>query len=230
MLPGHLIRHTTLVSQSHKFNLPQNVSTIKPRTYAWYTTYTWYRTSNLRLWLRPTLNVIPLALRLQKNPLYNLTSKGSDNQSFFINGSESWKISSSLLELEHFICALSMEVLKPFILALLLDDHVQVVKSWKISCLLFESEDFIFALSMDVLEGFLLALLLKATGRMRKNGRPWLLYNWCLATPKTVRLETIDIWKKLHYLIELAYFGVLAPTLKAKRCRCWSRKSKIRRS
>ncbi len=51
-------------------------------------------------------------------------TKGSDNRSFFINGSESWKVSSSLLELEGFILALSMEVLEGIILALLLDDHV----------------------------------------------------------------------------------------------------------
>ncbi len=113
----------------------------------------------------------PSALRPRKNPPYDLTPKGSDNQSFFINGSESWKVSSSLLELEGFILALSIEVLEGFILALLLDGHVQVVKSWKVSSSLFELEGFILALSIDVLEGFILALLLEAIGREKENGR-----------------------------------------------------------
>ena len=182
------------------------------------------------MWLRPTPNVTLSALRLWKNPLYNLMPKGSDDQSFFINSSESWKISSSLLELEGSILALSIEVLEGFILALLLLDHLQVVKSSKVSSLLFELEGFIFALSIDVLEGFIFTLLLENNGKARENGKAWLLYNWCLATPKAVGPRTIRIWKKLYCLIRPAYLGVSAPISKAKGCRCWSRRSKIRSS
>ncbi len=77
---------------------------------------------------------------------YGHNTKGSDNQSFFINGSESWKVSAALLKLEDFILALSMEVLEGFILALLLDGHVQVVKSWKVSSSLLELKGLILAL------------------------------------------------------------------------------------
>ncbi len=56
-------------------------------------------------------------------------TKGSDNQSFFINSSESWKVLSSFLELKGFIFALSMEVQEGFILALLLSGYVQVIKA-----------------------------------------------------------------------------------------------------
>ncbi len=82
------------------------------------------------------------------------------------------------LELEGFIFALSMEMLEGFILALLLNSHVQVVKSWKVLSLLLELEDFILAFgagrfyprsSMDALKGFILALLLEATGEKRKD-------------------------------------------------------------
>ena len=62
-------------------------------------------------------------------------------------------------------------MLEGFILALLLDGHVQVVKSWKVSSSFFKLEGFILALSIDVLEGFILALLLEATGGERENGR-----------------------------------------------------------
>ncbi len=64
-----------------------------------------------------------------------------------------------------------MEVLEGFILALLLDGHVQVVKSWRVSSSLFELEDFTLALSMNVLEGFIFALLMEAIGGERENGR-----------------------------------------------------------
>ena len=64
-----------------------------------------------------------------KRPFYNLKSKNSDNQSFFIHGSESWKISSLFLKLESFILALSMEMLENFIPTLLLNNYIQVVKS-----------------------------------------------------------------------------------------------------
>ena len=121
--------------------------------------------------MRPTPDVTPSTLRPQKDPPYDLMSKSSDNQSFFINGSESWKISFSLFKLEDFILNLSMEVLEGIILALLLDNHVQVVKSWKISSLLFELKDFILALSIDMLEDLILVLLLETTGRERRDGR-----------------------------------------------------------
>ncbi len=55
-----------------------------------------------------------------------------------------------------------MEVLEDFILAQLLDGHVQVVKSWKVLSSLLELEGFILALSMEVLVGVTLALLLKS--------------------------------------------------------------------
>ncbi len=64
-----------------------------------------------------------------------------------------------------------MEVLEGFILVLLLDGYMQVIKSWKVSSSLFELEGFILALSMDVLKGFILALLLEATGGEKENGR-----------------------------------------------------------
>ena len=72
---------------------------------------------------------------------------------------------------EDLILALSMDALEGFILALLLDGHIQVVKSWKVSSSLFELEGFILALSTDVLEGFILVLLLKATDRKREDGK-----------------------------------------------------------
>ena len=62
-------------------------------------------------------------------------------------------------------------MLKGFILALLLDGYVQVVKSWKILSLLFELKDFILALAINMLEDFILALLLKATKREKKDNR-----------------------------------------------------------
>lgn len=115
------------------------------------------------------LRCYPSALEPQKYPPHDLTSKDSDDQSFFINGSKSWKISSSLLELKDFILHLSMDVLKDFILVALLDGHVQVIKIWKILSLLFKLEDFILALSMDVLKNFILVLLFEATSRERKR-------------------------------------------------------------
>lgn len=45
----------------------------------------------------------PSVLRSRKTFFYNLTPQGPDNQLFFINSSENWKVSSSLLELEGFI-------------------------------------------------------------------------------------------------------------------------------
>ena len=57
-------------------------------------------------------------------PLYDLTSRGLDSQLFFINGIDGWNISSLFLELKSFISAQSMELLKSFMLILLLDGHV----------------------------------------------------------------------------------------------------------
>ncbi len=57
--------------------------------------------------------------------------------------------------MEGFIFALSIEVLKSFIFALLLDGHVQIVKSWKISSSLYELKDFLLAISIDVIEDFI---------------------------------------------------------------------------
>ncbi len=76
---------------------------------------------------------------------YGHNTEDSDNQSFFINSSESWKVASLLSELKDFILTLSIEVLKGFILALLLDGHVQMVKSWKILSSLLKLEDFTLA-------------------------------------------------------------------------------------
>lgn len=55
---------------------------------------------------------------------YDLMPKSLNDQSFFINGSESWKVLFLLLDLEDFIFALSIEMLEDFILVLLLDDYV----------------------------------------------------------------------------------------------------------
>ena len=64
-----------------------------------------------------------------------------------------------------------MEVLEGFILILLLNSYLEMVKSQKILFFFFELKSFILTLSIDVLEGFILTLLLKATGRERKKGR-----------------------------------------------------------
>lgn len=90
---------------------------------------------------------------------------------------KSWMISSSLLELESFILALSLNMLEDFILVLLLNGHVQVLESWKILSLFFELEDFILILSMNVLEDLIFVLLLEATSRERRDGRVKLFYN-----------------------------------------------------
>ena len=103
--------------------------------------------------------------------------KGSDDQSFFINGNESWKVLSSLLELESFTLALSIVVLEGLILVLLLDGCMQVVKSCKVLFSLFELESFIFTLAMDVLEGFILVLQLKTIREEKKDGKTRLLYD-----------------------------------------------------
>lgn len=97
--------------------------------------------------------------------------KDSDHQSFFINGSENGKVSSLFLELEDFIFALSIDMLQSFILAQLLDGHVQMVKSSQISSLFFKLEGFIFTLSIDMLENFILALLLAVTSGEREVSR-----------------------------------------------------------
>lgn len=86
-----------------------------------------------------------MSLRQYYNCKKTSNTKGSDNQSFFINDSKSWKVLSSLLKLEAFIFALSIEMLEGFILALLLDGHVQVIKNWKILSSLLELEGFILA-------------------------------------------------------------------------------------
>lgn len=75
------------------------------------------------------------------------------------------------LELECYIPILSIEVLKDFIFALLLDDHVQMIKSWKILFSLFELENFIFILVMNILKDFIFTLLLKATGVKKNDNR-----------------------------------------------------------
>ena len=106
-----------------------------------------------------------------EGPPYNLMPKGLDDSSFFINGSESWKVSSLFLELEDFTFVLSIEVLKSHVLALLLDGHVQEVKSEKVFSLLFELKSFTFVLAIDMLKGFILALLWKAIRRDRKDGK-----------------------------------------------------------
>ncbi len=115
--------------------LAQNATTLRPMTYTWYTIYAYD-------WDLP-----PMSPCQHYGRGKTLNTKGLDNWSFFINDSKSWKVSSSLLELKGFTLALSIEVLEDFILALLLDGHMQVVKSWKISSLLLELEGFIFALS-----------------------------------------------------------------------------------
>ncbi len=76
-----------------------------------------------------------------------------------------------LLEIEDFILALSMEVLEGFILALLLDGYVQVVKSWKVLSLLLELEGFILALLWTCWKVFVLARLLKVTSEKRKDDK-----------------------------------------------------------
>ncbi len=111
-----------LISRSYDFSLKHH----------YLLTYNLRLIYNLCLWLRPTLNITPSALQLRKNSPYNLTPKSSDNQSCFINGSKSWKISSSLLKLKDFIFSLSIELLEGFLLTLLFDGHTQVVKSWKV--------------------------------------------------------------------------------------------------
>ena len=98
--------------------------------------------------------------------------KGLDDQSFFIHGNLSWKVSYGFLELEDFTLALWIEVLESLILMLLLNGHMQVIKSWKISSSLFELKDFTLALAMDMLEGFILELLLKAMGEREKTAEP----------------------------------------------------------
>lgn len=105
---------------------------------------------NLRLWLRPTSDVILSILRLRKILSYNLRPKSSNNQLFFINDSKSKKVLSSILKLEGFILTSSKEMLEGFVFALLLDSYVQVVKSWKISSSLFNLKGSILALSMDI--------------------------------------------------------------------------------
>ncbi len=64
-----------------------------------------------------------------------------------------------------------MEVLEGFILASLLDGHMQVVKSWIVSSSLFELESFIFALAIDVLKGFIFALLLEIISGEKKMAK-----------------------------------------------------------
>ena len=102
---------------------------------------------------------------------YHLIPKCSDKQLFFINDSKSWKVLSLFLELKNFILALSIEILKHFILILLLDGYMQVIKCWKISFLFFELEDFIFSLAMDILEGFIFVFLLKPIDKKIKDDR-----------------------------------------------------------
>ena len=94
-----------------------------------------------------------------------------DDQSFFINGSESWKVSSSFLELEDFTFVLSIEVLKDLIFALVLDGDVQVIQNEKISSSFFELEGVVFILAIDMLEDFILTLLLEATWGERKGNK-----------------------------------------------------------
>ena len=156
--------------------------------------------------------------------------KDSDHQSFFINGSENGKVSSLFLELEDFIFALSIDMLQSFILAQLLDGHVQMVKSSQISSLFFKLEGFIFTLSIDMLENFILALLLAVTSGEREVSRAWLSYDWCLAAPKVARLEIVHIWKKLHCLVEDVLLRVLALISKAEGYRCLRKRSKIRKA
>lgn len=158
---------------------------------------------------------------------YNLIPTGSINQSFFINSSESWKISFLFLELRNLTFALSMKVLKGFILMLLLDRHMQVVKKWEVSSSLLKSKSFIFTLAMSVLKDFIFVLLLKTTGREKKYGKAWLLYNWYSTTWNAARSETIGIWKKLYCLIGSMHEWVLALISKVKRWR-YCKKSKIR--
>ena len=137
------------------------------------------------------------------------------------NGSGNLKVSFLCFELKHFILALSIKVLKGYILALLLNGYRQV-ESWKVSSSLFELKNLILALSIDMLEGFILAFLLKTM--------TWLLYNWYLASPKVAESETVRTWKKLHCLVRSTSLGVSAPTSKAEWCKCWSKSSKIRKS
>ena len=86
--------------------------------------------------IQSTLNIQPtfekltysqchlVSIAVAKRLPYNLMSKGLNNQSFFINSNESWKVSSSFLELKGFTLVLSIEVLQDHVLALLLDDYV----------------------------------------------------------------------------------------------------------
>ena len=201
-----------VILRSYEFTSTQNAITLRPMTYAWYTT------SDLCLWLKLTLDVTMPVLRPRKDLFYDLTPKSSDNKSFFINSSEIWKVLFLLLELESFILALSIEVLEGFILVFLLDGHVQVVRSLKVSFLLFELESFIFT------------LLLEATGRERENDRVWFLYDWYLAAPKAVGPGTIRIWKKLYRFIRPTHLRVSALISKAEGCRYWNKRSNIRRS
>lgn len=97
--------------------------------------------------------------------------KDSDNKIIFINNSKSLKILSSLLELKSFIFTLLLKVLDNFILILLLDGHLQMVKSRKMSFSFFLLDNFIFALAIDVLKDFILILLLKAINSDKIDGK-----------------------------------------------------------
>ena len=85
--------------------------------------------------IQPTLKKLTyfqyhlISTAVAEKPFYNLTPKNSNDQSFFINGNENWKVLSLFLELENFTLVLLIEVLGGLILALLLDGHVQIVKS-----------------------------------------------------------------------------------------------------
>lgn len=72
-----------------------------------------------------------VSIAAAKKPLLQSDTKKLKQWIIFINSSENWKVSSLLLELEDFIFALSMEILEGFILALLLNGHVQVIKKLK---------------------------------------------------------------------------------------------------